>query len=100
MRPVTEELVPRDEARAALEARRELGPAYEDELVERCAEQIEKRLEGRLAQQRPADQGTAIVIVSLIAAIPLLGIAAGTVGLAGVIAVCAALVLVNWVARR
>jgi hypothetical protein len=97
---VTEDLVPRDEARAALEARRELGPAYEDELVERFAERIEKRLEDRLPAKRPADQGTAIVIVSLIAAIPLLGIAAGTVGLAGVIAVCTALVLVNWIARN
>jgi hypothetical protein len=40
------------------------------------------------------------VIISLITAIPLLGIAAGTVGLAGVIAVCTALVLVNWIARN
>jgi hypothetical protein len=39
------------------------------------------------------------VIVSLLAAIPLIAIAGGTVGLAGVIAVCTALVLVNWVAR-
>ena len=97
---MTEELVPRDEARAALEARRELGPAYEDELVERFADRIEERLADRLPAKRPADQGTAIVIVSLIAAIPLLGIAAGTVGLAGVIAVCTALVLVNWIARN
>ena len=96
---MTEELVPRDEARAALEARRELGPAYEDELVERFADRIEQRLADRRPAKRPADQGTAIVIVSLIAAIPLLGIAAGTVGLAGVIAVCTALVLVNWIAR-
>ena len=92
--------MPRDEARAALEARRELGPAYEDELVERFADRIEQRLADRLPEKRPADQGTAIVIVSLLAAIPLLGIAAGTVGLAGVIAVCTALVLVNWVARN
>jgi hypothetical protein len=101
---VAEELVPREEARVALEARRELGPAYEDELVERFAQRIEERLEERLAErqprERPADQGTAIVIVSLIAAIPLLGIAAGTVGLAGVIVVCAALVLLNWVVRN
>ena len=97
---MTEDLVPRDEARAALEARRELGPGYEDELAERFAEQIEKRVEARLAAKRPADQGTAIVIISLITAIPLLGIAAGTVGLAGVIAVCIALVLVNWIARN
>jgi hypothetical protein len=100
MRLVKEELVPRDEARAALEARRELGPDYEDELVERFAERIERRLGDRLPATRPADQSTAIVIVSLIAAIPLLGIAAGTVGLSGVIAVCAALVLLNWVVRN
>ena len=97
---MTEELVPRDEARAALEARRELGPAYEDELVERFAEQIEKRLESRLPAKRPATRARAIVIISLITAIPMLGIAAGTVGLAGVIAVCTALVLVNWIARN
>ena len=41
-----------------------------------------------------------IVIISLITAIPMLGIAAGTVGLAGIIAVCIALVLVNWIARN
>ena len=97
---MTEDLVPRDDARAALEARRELGPAYEDELAERFAEQIEQRVEKRLALKRPADQGTAIVIISLITAIPLLGIAAGTVGLAGIIAVCTPLVLVNWIARN
>ena len=94
-----EELVPRDEARAALQARHELGPDYEDELVERFADRIEQRLRERRPAQRPADQNTAIVIVSLLAAIPLIAIAGGTVGLAGVIAVCTALVLVNWVAR-
>jgi hypothetical protein len=98
MRPVGEELVPRDEARAALEARRELGPDYEDELVERFAERVEAHLRKR-APAKTNEQSTAIVIVSLLAAIPLIAIAGGTVGLAGVIAVCAALVLVNWVAR-
>ncbi|MBA3383130.1 MAG: hypothetical protein H0T20_00560 [Actinobacteria bacterium] len=95
---MSEQLVPRDEAQAALEARRELGPDYEDELVERFAERIETRLRER-APAKTNDQSTAIVIVSLLAAIPLIAIAGGTVGLAGVIAVCAALVLVNWVAR-
>ena len=94
-----EQLVPRDEARAALEARRELGPDYEDELVERFAERVEARLRERVPAVKTNDQSTAIVIVSLVAAIPLIAIAGGTVGLAGVIAVCAALVLVNWVAR-
>jgi hypothetical protein len=95
---VSERLVPRDEAHAALEARRELGPDYEDELVERFAERIEERLRDR-APAKTSEQSTAIVIVSLLAAIPLIAIAGGTVGLAGVIAVCTALVLVNWVAR-
>jgi hypothetical protein len=98
MRLVSEQLVPRDEARAALEARRELGPDYEEELVKRFAERLEAHLRER-APAKTSEQSTAIVIVSLLAAIPLIAIAGGTVGLAGVIAVCAALVLVNWVAR-
>jgi hypothetical protein len=98
MRLVSEQLVPRDEARAALEARRELGPDYEDEVVERFAERVEARLRER-APAMTNQQSPAIVIVSLLAAIPLIAIAGGTVGLAGVIAVCAALVLVNWFAR-
>jgi len=76
---VSEKLVPRDEARAALEARRELGPDYEDELVERFAE----RIEGRLREGAPAktnEQSTAIVIVSLLAAIPLIAIAGARSG--------------------
>jgi hypothetical protein len=97
-----EELVPREELRATLEARQELGPAYEDELVERFAEQLERRL--KLPQQRQKEklssEETGIVIVSILASIPLMGIAGGTVGLAGVIAVCAALVLVNFLVLR
>lgn len=95
---MSEQLVPRDEARAALEARRELGPDYEDQLVERFAERLETRLRER-APAKTNEQSTATVIVSLLTAIPLIAIAGGTVGLAGVIAVCTALVLVNWVAR-
>jgi hypothetical protein len=95
-----EELVPREELRATLEARQELGPAYEAELLERFARDLERRLakthQGRLTGQ----QTTGIVIVSILASIPLLGIAGGTVGLAGVIAVCAALVLVNYLVLR
>ena len=90
--------MPRDEAQAALEARRALGPDYEDELVERFAE----RVEARLRERTPAktEQSPAVVIVSLLVAIPLIAIAGSTVELPGVIAVCVALVLVNWVARR
>ena len=95
---MSEQLVPRDEARAALEARRELGPDYDDQLVERFAERLEARLR-ETAPAKRADQSPAVVIVSLVVAIPLIAIAGSTVGLAGVIAVCAALVLVNWSQR-
>ena len=90
--------MPRDEAQAALEARRELGPDYEDELVERFAQRIEARLSER-APAKPSQQSPALGIVSLLVAIPLIAIAGSTVGLAGVIVVCAALVLVNWTTR-
>jgi hypothetical protein len=99
-----ESLVPREELRATLEARDELGPAYEPELLERFARELEQRLETRLARGRRREgltsQETGIVIVSILASIPLLGIAGGTVGLAGVIVVCAALVLVNYLVLR
>jgi AcrR family transcriptional regulator len=94
-----EPLVPREDARAALEARRELGPAYEEELAERFAERIEAKLADRPPAKTNA-QSTAIAIVSLLVSIPLIAIAGGTVGLAGVALVCLALVLVNYFARR
>jgi hypothetical protein len=96
-----EELVPREELRATLEARHELGPAYEPELLERFARELETRLaKGHGRDRLNPQQKTGIVIVSILASIPLLGIAGGTVGLAGVIAVCAALVLVNYLVLR
>lgn len=91
-------LVPRDDAREALEARRELGPDYEDAVVERFVERIEARLRER-APAKLSPPSPAVVIISLLVAIPLIAIAGSTVGLAGVIVVCAALVLVNWVNR-
>jgi hypothetical protein len=97
---VSEPLVPREEARATLEARRELGPAYEDELVERFAEHIEKRLQARAPAPRPSDQNTAVTIVSILAAIPMLGIAGGTVGVPGIALVCLTLVLINYFVHR
>jgi hypothetical protein len=95
-----EELVPREELRATLEARHELGTAYEEELLERFAQQLERRLQKPRRREGLSGEETGIVIVSILAAIPLLGIAGGTVGLAGVIVVCAALVLVNFLVLR
>ena len=98
---MSEPLVPRDEVRATLEARHELGAAYEDELVERFAQRVEARLKERAPPVRRAgSQSPAIAIVSMLAAIPLLAIAGGTTGVPGVALVCLALVLVNYFAHR
>ena len=93
------DLIRRDEARAALEARRELGPAYDDAVVEALVEKIEQRL----AERPPAHREGAITplaLGSLGLSIPLIAIAANFAGLAGVIAVCIAVVVVNIIAAR
>lgn len=99
---MTEPLVPREDARASLEARRELGPAYEEELAERFAQRIEARLRERerAPARRNADNTNAVTVVSIIAAIPLIAIAGGTSGPVGIAMVCVALVLINYFARR
>jgi hypothetical protein len=92
------ELIKRDEVASALEARRELGLEYEDEVVDALVEKIEKRLDERMrkAPRRHEPFNVAVPLGSLGIAIPLIGAAGGTVGLAGVIAVCIAIALVNF----
>lgn len=96
--------VDRDDLAAAIETRRELGAELEPQVIDAFVERIEKRIDERLRDRGPArpdsSQQLALAIVSLGVSIPLLGIAAGVTGLAGVIAVCAALVLVNLVFAR
>ncbi len=105
---MSEPIVPRDDLEAAIEARRELGPSLEPELVDRFVERIEQRIDERVRASTATRGGSShrdhetfvITLVSLGISIPLMGIAGGTAGLAGVIAVCAALVLINVVVRR
>ena len=92
------ELVPRDEARAALEAQQELGPDYDDAAVERFASLIEERVREQLPARR--ENPTAVTVFSLVASIPLIAIAGSMGGLVGIALVCAALVLVNYFAYR
>ena len=92
-------LVPSDELRATHEERRPPNPGLEDELVDRLASKVASRL----AAERPRITGvqrTIIAVVSLLAAIPLLAIAAVHGGFAGIALVCLALVLVNLFAWR
>jgi hypothetical protein len=96
-------LVPREELRASLAAQRELGPDYEAEVLDRFAGELERRIQARLPEPPrkglASDQKTGIAIVSILAAIPLIAIASGS-GLAAVIAVCLALVAVNFLVIR
>ena len=89
---MAEEIVQRDEVSSALEARRELGPEYEDAVVDPFVDKIERRLEELLDDPIRL----AVPFGSLGLAIFLLGIAGGTAGLAGVIVVAVAIVVVNF----
>src|SRR5437762_13552135 len=90
------------ELEAVIHARQEVGPELEPQLVERFVDRLEaeidRRVDQRLAQQRrpPTSRSiTPMVLGSLGIAIPLMGVAGGTAGAAGIIAVCIAIVLVN-----
>jgi hypothetical protein len=95
---VAEEVVPREEVSSALAARRELGPDYEDAVVDAFVDKVERRLEERMKHpaRRADPPALAVPLGSLGLAIPLLGVAGGTAGLAGVIVVSIAIVLVNF----
>ncbi len=98
----------REEAEATLAARVEVGQELEPQLVDRFADRVEQEIDRRArelaTQRRPTHNAPMIPLAlgSLGIAIPLLGIAAGTAGFPGVIAVCLAIVLVNllWATRR
>ena len=97
---MAEELVPRDEARATLAARRELGDDFDDALVESFAGRVEERLRQHapMRVRRTTDERgmqLALAIVSLGCGIPITAIAAVQAGLAGLMVVWAGIVLVN-----
>jgi hypothetical protein len=96
------------ELEATIRAHQE-APELEPQLVERFVDhletEIDRRVDQRMAmQRRPAHSGsiTPMVLGSLGISIPLIAIAGGTAGLAGIIAVCIAIVLVNlfWATRH
>jgi hypothetical protein len=102
----SEPAVDRDELRATIEARREMGAELEPQLIDSFVERIERKLEGRRAQ-RPAAQrresngtGLALAIISLFAGIPITAIAATHGGIAALIVVWAGIVLVNFAYAR
>lgn len=97
---MSEPLVPREDVRATIEARRELGPEHEDYLADAFVERIEKRLAERprvkhVSTGSRTSGGVALGIVSVLASIPLIAIAGNVAGAIAVVAVCAFLIVIN-----
>jgi len=93
---VSEEIVPRDELHATIEARKEVDEDMEPAMIEAFVERIEHRLEQRAdrserALKRKRDHQREMVLGSLAISIPLFAMAAIFTGLAGIIAVCVVL---------
>jgi hypothetical protein len=102
---VSENVVDKDELRAAIEARKELGEEMEPAVIEAFVERIERRLAERgsdrersLKQKR--DHQKEMVLGAMGISIPLFALAAIFTGLPGVIAVCAALAVIAVTAAR
>ena len=94
----------RSELEASIAARRELGEELEPQVIDAFVERIERRLDERLRERLPArrekDKELALAIISLGVSIPLIAIAGSAGGLPAVVAVCCALVLVNYLFRN
>jgi hypothetical protein len=104
-RSVSEDVMPKDEVRAAIKARGELGEEMEPAIVDAFVERIERRLAERAgdserALKRKRDHQKEMVLGSMGIAVPLLAIAAVFAGLAGVVVVCVALVLIAIITAR
>ncbi|MEK6274930.1 MAG: hypothetical protein AABM30_06265 [Actinomycetota bacterium] len=97
--------VPRDELRAAIEARKEVGEDLEPALIDAFVERIERRLEQRSdlsvqALKRKRDHQKEMVLGAMAISVPLFALAAIFVGLAGIIVVCGALAVIAIVSTR
>jgi hypothetical protein len=95
----------RSELRSAVEARMELGVGMEPAVIDAFVDRIERRLAERkgadqFAIDRKREHQKEMVLGSMAISIPLLAIAAIFTGLAGVIAVCVALVVIAVITAR
>jgi hypothetical protein len=95
----------KEELEAAIEARRETGAEMEPELIDAFVERIERRLVERAhlnerALMAKRDHQKEMVLGSMAIAVPLFVIAAVFTGLAGIVAVLVALVVIAVVSAR
>ena len=102
---MSEEVVPRDELRATIEARKELGEDAEPALIDAFVSRLEKQLSQRQGEseqslRRKREHQKEMVLGGMALSIPLFALAAIFTGLAGVIVVCGALVVIAIVTAR
>jgi Flp pilus assembly protein TadB len=102
---VSEELVQRDELKAAIAARRELGEEMEPAVIDAFVERIERRLGERATADEKAlkkrrDHQREMILGAMGISVPLFLFAAIFTGLAGVLAVCAVLGVIAIVTAR
>ena len=98
-------MVPEDEVKALLEARRELGGDMEPAMIDAFVERIERRLEDRAdaaerALERKRNHQKEMVLGAMGVSVPMFVIAAIFTGLPGVLAVCLALTVIAIVSAR
>jgi hypothetical protein len=90
--------VEEQELKAVVEARKELGPEHEEQLIagflDRIEKEIDRRVNERLAQQPRRPRGTALHPGNLALCIPIVAIAGGIGHLAGLIVAFLALAAV------
>jgi len=96
---------PKEELQAAIEARKEVGAELEPAVLDAFVARIEQRLADRAEEterslKRKREHQREMVLGAMAISIPLLAIAAIFTGLAGVIAVCAALAVIAIASRR
>jgi hypothetical protein len=94
----------RTELEATVAARRELGPAHDEELIagflERIGKELDRRIDERIAAQTPRKrQASVLNPATLGVSIPIIAIAGGIGGVAGLIVAFLALALVFTVAE-
>jgi hypothetical protein len=104
-RVVSEDLVPKDELEAAIEARKELGAEMEPALIDAFVERIERRIAERETESERAlkarrDHQKEMVLGAMAISIPLFIVGAIFTGLAGVIAVCAVFAVIALATTR
>jgi hypothetical protein len=102
---VSDDVVLKQELRAAMEARKELGDEMEPAVIDAFVARIERRLTDRTDQSERAlarrrEHQKEMTLGSMAISIPLLAIAAVFTGLPGVVAVCVALAVIAIVSSR